>query len=377
MIIYIDKSIAERGNLTDAEEVMFTELACAHRRGDCYLCGAPDSIDWLKKELDIFRKGIDTRHAEMGALIHAVETLIVITYAETPILPQIICEKQNKPGERVRILSVSQAIEYRLNRQCILLGESLYDCDFYRLVTKRYMYLCQKTLRGVSLSIVDEIGGGDSTNKSLEKCVRNNHNLTFCLTDSDRKYGRTKEFGAEPSRGNTARFLEQSEKGLLSDGLGSLFEWYCLDVHEAENLIPFSVLDEVAKNTIREMAPGIAYLRKLQTANLIDAILFYDFKNGKSIQKLREDCQKPTCKKKPELAYWEGIAQQIDDESAPRLNEHVLKQSIAHMKESGCIESDSFVVDAHLETIWNTIGKKIFSWGCANKPNAANPSQCR
>lgn len=238
------------------------------------------------------------------------------------------------------------------------------------------MHLNQKAIRGISLSIIDEIGGGDSTNRSLEKCVRNNHNLTFCLTDSDRKYGRTKKFGAEPSRGNTVRYLEQSAKNLLDDGLGNLFELYCLDVHEAENLIPFSVLDDVAKNMLKEMAPGVAYLRKLQAANLIDAILFYDFKNGNNITKLREDCQKPTSKKKPELAYWEEITQQIGDESAPCLNEHVLKKSIEYMKESGCIESDSFEVDDHLETIWNTIGKKIFSWGCANKPNAANPSQC-
>lgn len=374
MIIYIDKSIAEHGDITDEEEVMFTELACAHRRGECYLCGAPDSIDWLKNKLSIFCKGIGTQYAEMSTLINSVDTLVVISYNEIPILPQIIEQKMSRFNESVRIISVNQAIQYHLGRQCILLGESLYDCAFYRIITNRYMYLNRKTIRGVCLSIIDEIGGGDSTNKSLEKCVRINNNLTICLTDSDKKYDRTKKYGAEPSRGKTARDLESSAKVLVAEGLGKLFELYCLDVHEAENLIPFSVLDNIAQKSIKEMAPGIAYLRKLQAANLTGALLLYDFKNGNNIKKLREECQKPNSKKLPELAYWEEIAQLVGDESAPCLNEHVLSKSIECMNEPGYIYTDSFVVDSHLEETWNTIGKKIFSWGCANRPSSANPS---
>lgn len=376
MIIYIDKSIAKHGNLTDAEEVMFTELACAHRRGDCYLCGAPDSIDHLKKELNIFRKGIGNRYAELSALINAIETLIVISYDVSPVLPQIISEKQGKDGMQVRIITVNQAIQYRLNEQCILLGESLYDCIFYRLLTQRYMYLNRKTIRGVRPSLSDELGGGDSMDKSLEKCVRDNHNLTFCLTDSDIKYGRSHKYGAEPSIGNTARHLEDSKANLIKEGLSNLFELYRLDVHEVENLIPFSILEEVANSTIKEMLPGVAYLKKLKAANLIEAIFCYDFKKGNNVDELRKECQDPNTKKKPELAYWEEIALQIGDESAPCLNEHVLKKSIEHMKKSGYMYSDTSELDEHLVDIWNTIGKKVFSWGCANKPNATNPSCC-
>ena len=375
MIIYIDKSIAKHGNLTDSEEVMFTELACAHRRGDCYLCGAQDSIDRLKNELRIFQKGIGTRYAEIPALINAVETLIVISYDDEPTLPQIISEKQNRPGA-VRIISVNEAINYRLNNQCILLGESLLDCDFYRLLATRYMYLNRKTIRGVWPALVDEIGGGDSMSKSLEKCVRNNHNLVFCLTDSDIKYDRSRKFGAAPSIGNTARYLDTSKEDLDSEGLGNLFELYRLEVHEVENLIPFAVLEAVANSKTKEMLPGIAYLRKLKAANLTHAILFYDFKKGNNIDALRQACKNPESKKKPRLAYWEEIAQQIGDESAPCLGEYVLSTSLEHMKKSGYIYLDASELDEHLVDIWNTIGKKVFSWGCANKPNAANPSRC-
>ena len=304
-----------------------------------------------------------------------METLTVISYDVTPALPQIIREKQHTVGA-VRVISVNQAINYRLNNQCILLGESLYDCNFYRLLATRYMYLNRKTIRGVCPALADEIGGGDSMSKSLEKCVRNNHNLILCLTDSDIKYDRSRKYGAAPSIGNTARFLETSKECLVNEGLGNLFELYRLEVHEVENLIPFAVLDAVANTTIKEMIPGIAYLRKLKAANLINAILFYDFKKGNNLDALRQECQDPNTKKKPELAYWEEIAQQIGDESAPGLSEHVLSKSIEYMRKSGYIYSDADELDDHLVVYWNTIGKKVFSWGCANTPNASKPSHC-
>ena len=291
-------------------------------------------------------------------------------------MPQIIIEKQRKGELQIRTISVNQAVSYRLNKQCILLGESLYDCNFYRLLANRFMYYNRKTIRGVRPSLSDEIGGGDSINQALEKCIRNNHNLTFCLIDSDKRYDRSTKYGAEPAKGKTARNLERSSVELIDEGLGNLFDLYCLEVHEVENLIPLCVLDAVANSTIREMLPGIAYLRKLKAANLTDAILFYDFKKGNNIEKLRQECQDPNSKKKPELAYWEEIAQQISDESAPSLSEQVLSKSIEYMKESGYIYSDTDELDDHLAGYWDKIGKKVFSWGCASKPSATKPSQC-
>ena len=374
MIIYIDKSIAKHGDFTDDEEVMFTALACAHRKGDCYLCGADESIKRLKDSFGIYGKGIGTQHAEEGALIDAVETLIVITYDESPVLPQRI---RNKPSKDVRIIPIAQAVKYRLSEPCILLGESLYDCDFYRLVMRWYMHSIRKSIKGVWPQLVDEQGNGESTNKSLEKCVDANHNLTICLTDSDKKYDCSPRYGAPPATGKTMRDLKQSEDNLLGAGLGVLFELYCLDVHEAENLIPFCVLDDIAKDTVREMAPGITYLRKLQKAGLTDAILLYDFKKGNNIDTIRKDIEdKGKTEKRPVLAYWEIIAHEIGDESAPSLNKNVLSKAITQMQQTGYVESDKFVLDDHLVGIWNDIGRKVFSWGCANMPNATKPAHC-
>lgn len=58
------------------------------------------------------------------------------------------------------------------------------------------------------------------------------------------------------------------------------------------------------------------------------------------------------------------------------VNENVLSKAIERMKQPGYLESEDFKLDDHLVRIWNDIGKKAFSWGCANKPNAANPSCC-
>ena len=369
MIIYIDKSIAEHGKhaeLTIEEETMFTELACAHRRGYCYLCGDVDSIDWLKQCLDIYRKGIYRKHAEMGTLLNAVQTLIVISYDEHPTLPTIIKDK-------ARVISIEQAINFRLNEQCVLLGEFLYDCDFYKLVAARYMHAKRDTMKGISLSLRDVSGGGVTSNKVLEKSVSEEYHLTLCLADSDTKHGVTERYPNDPAKGDTANNLLNSKDALHAMGLGNLFEMYCLTVHEVENLIPISVLDNIANKEVIEMRPGVAYLKKLQEANQEEAILFYDFKNGNNIESLRKASEKDS-RKKPSKVYWEKIANQIGDESAPCLNKYVLSRAIRYMSElepSGQKKVVNIQVDTYLEPIWEAIGLKMFSWGCAQRPSPA------
>lgn len=385
MIIYIDKSIAEHGTLTDSEQWMFTELACAHVRGYCYLCGDTKSIDFLKDEVPSYQRVSFAKYAELGTLFKAVETLVIISYDGASDLPEVIKAKKAQDEKNVRVFSVEQAIGYRLNEQCILLGESTNDCKFYQLLGQRYKHSIKDTIRGVDISLKDENGGGDSTHNQLDKCVRSEHHLTFCLTDSDKKHGTSQKYVNKPGLGTTASLLKESEEALNTEGLGNLFELYCLDVHEAENLIPLSLLEELEICDANGENRGITYLRKLQNEQKAlrdkypEVLLCYDIKNGIKIQDLRVKSAHPQFKKKPLLAYWEEVASIVGDDSLPGVANNALVLALDRMKQKDASGYEKFLVislDDHLVNYWNTIGKKVFSWGFANKPRATHPSHC-
>lgn len=385
MIIYIDNSIAERGTLTDSEQWMFTELACAHVRGYCYLCGDTKSIDFLKAKVPSYQRVSFAKYAELGTLFKAVETLVIISCDGASNLPDTLKAKKAHDESSVRIFSLEEAVGYRLNEQCILLGESTNDCKFYQLVGQRYMHCIKDSIRGIDISLKNENGGGDSTHNQLDRCVKEEHHLTFCLTDSDKKHGTSKQYVNEPGIGKTAGLLKEAEKILNDDGLGSLFELYCLDVHEAENLIPLSLLEELHITDANGKDRGITYLRLLQSKRTAlgdkypEVLLCYDIKNGIKIQDLRQKSAHPQFKKKPLLAYWEEIIAIVEDDSLPGVANDALILALERMAQkdpSGNERVLEIALDSHLVDYWNTIGKKVFSWGFANKPRATNPSRC-
>ena len=256
MIIYIDNTIAEHGKqvgITESEGDLFSSLACAHRRGECFFCGDIESVDWLRQNLDRCNNGINFNQIELGMLINSVKRMILISYDEQPKMPDFITEPM------VTVISVEEAIRWCIYKPCIFVGESLYDYQFYSLIAERYMHKKLGKSNRARVYFEEECGGGTATCQSLEKCVKKLH-LTLCVVDSDKKHGTTWRCKDVPAKGDTAKLLEKSKNKLIADGYEKLFELYCLeDIHEAENLIPFSVLHALAINK-SEMLAGIRYL---------------------------------------------------------------------------------------------------------------------
>ena len=385
MVIYIDKSIGQRDFFTNDEEQMFTELACAHKRGYCYLCGETTSMDKLRAEIPLYKNTGFSQYAELGTILKLVETVVVISFNNAQDLPKIIKEKINENECSVRVISVPQAIGYRLNEQCVLLGESLYDCKFYRLIGEHYMHSIRNKIKGISISLKDENGGGDSTFMQLDKCVRKEHHLTFCLTDSDKKHGTSISYCNSPKIGKTARLLNNTKDSLEKDRLGQLFELYSLDAHEAENLLPLSLLDMLVAGKVQNAKAGVDFLRKLQEDRINlkekfpEVILCYDFKNGIDIQTLRNKSGDPQFDKKALLAYWEEVAQIIGSDVFPCVANKALNLALNQIDEMMLESPNDFLelpVDDYLTDYWTAIGKKVFSWGFANTPKATNPSYC-
>lgn len=357
MIIYIDKSIEKHGKtegFSTDEEMLFNQLAYAHIKGDCFLCGYIGSLDLLNASVGVSYRTVKKRYSESRTLMDAVDTLIVISYEENPELPEFLNGKS-------RIISVDNAVTSRINEQCRLLGENLNDCAFYKLLAERYLRTYPQKIKDINISFQDELGGGVTTDTVFEKNIDIDRHLTLCLVDSDTKHDKSTIYRSAPAIGDTARKLLKAEKKLSEK---NLFELYCLPVHEVENLIPILVLREIANDSSPDMMPGIECLEKLLRAGLEKAVLFYDFKYGGT--KVKGD---------PSITYWIEVGEKIgDDISFPRVAAGVLQRAIEKLSEQtpdGYKRVVSITLDKYLIPLWHEIGLKVFSWGCANR---ANPS---
>lgn len=361
MIIYIDKSIEEHGRLLGfslEEKRMFENLAYAHWRGICFLCGDDKSIKWLRQKFPNYYKGINSRHAELGSLFDSVETMVVISYMEEPRLLK-------KLEGKARVILVENALEYSIGEKCCLLGENYTDCDFYTLLADRYCALLPGKMRGIKLSFQNTLGGGGTSHKVFEDCVVANKKLTLCLADSDIKYDFTKKY-PKVSKGSTVKKLIEVNDSLSLKPYKQLFDFYELCVHEAENLIPISVLRAISEaEHIYTMRPGIECLRKLFRKKQYRAILIYDFKKGAN--QLKGD---------QAYEYWCQVGTKIGDVNFPPICADILEKAIKHLSEIdelGRKRVETVVLDCYLQPWWNIIGKKVFSWGIANNPSATNP----
>lgn len=358
MLIYIDKTIEVHGKvsgLTDDEKILFSDLAVAHQHGYCMLCGDLKSVEWLSKNLEgihssIFTK-IRNKHTQMRAIMDVIETILVLSYDGQPTVPSFFEGKY-------KVMLINDALTYKLHLQCSMVAENLDDCHFYELIAQRFMH--DTRIKGLHLSYRHELGGGNTINTVFHKCVEVDRVPTLCLVDSDIKYGPTDQYPGTPARGGTVKKLEETFNRLAKKSHPVTYELYCLPIHEAENLIPIAVLESITNTLIPDMGNGVSYLRKLRDANMSDAILCYDFKNGGN--KVKDD---------PSVTYWIGVAEAIGDESFPQLCTKVLEKAIDVLEGNTKDKQNqvcSVCIDSYLINLWSEIGKKVFSWGCANQP---------
>lgn len=355
MIIYIDRTIAVHGNnmgLNEKERVLFAELAISHQRGNCLLCGDIESIEWLINSIEGISKSIYSnirnRFPQLKSIVEMVETVLVLSYEKEPVIPDFISGKD-------RTIYLKDAVEYKLGQQCSLVAENLSDCFFYRLMGKRYIHDCGA--KGVSMSFRDEHGGGNTIDTVFEKCVQIDKVLTLCVVDSDLKYGSTEKYPQAPTIGATAEKLVTKHNSLKESEPYDTYELYCLPIHEIENLIPTSAIEEIVRTGVSGVNAGLKYLKKLQNLELHDAILYYDFKNGCS--NMRDDAAK---------TYWKSISKIVNDDTMPALHNKILKKALDVIGNEPNFSAEKVQLDAYLVPLWKEIGLKVFTWGCANQP---------
>lgn len=377
MLFYIDRTVAEelgKRELSKQEQAFFADLASACRQGKCFLSGDVESLSLLAKHLEslsgniyLYAKG---KRAEHGALMQAVSTVFVLTFAEDPSLdslPSVL-----KSDGKCSFLSISRSISngWQLNNECCLLAENLTDSKFYKLLAEHYC--ASQNIRGVRLAFHRELGAGDTIRDVLHKCVAEEKMPTLCIVDSDQKHGRTREYPNEPGKGGTLRHVADMAQELEKDSSLPPFFLYSLPVHEVENLIPMQILTELAKKS-PEMTKGLEMLRKLGKIDGGEPLLYYDLKLGF-----------PFMKTKPQRAYWlekmlrlGGTEEDMPPETKeagkiqtymffpPVGNNRLLERSLE------LLTTQEICVDEPLAELWGHIGVMMLTWGCANMPQSA------
>ena len=357
MLIYIDNTIGEylqQGNLNEKQQLFFSSLALSYHQGKCILFGQIGSIKALIKQFGKPINGIFqtilSKYSEIGSLATWIEYVYVITYDDEKgkhsALPSVIKEKS-------RVLTVNAAAQIDWNNGSCFVGENVSDCLFYELIGKHYSR--NHKIRNVSLFFHKENGGGGDTSAVLKKCVKLDSFPTLCITDGDMKFGPTKEFG-EPPKGSTFIACNKVKKRLIKEGFESRFCYLHISAHEAENLVPISLLKVL--NCSKE---GIDILDELVKIDDGKPLLFYDFKSGESLNL-----------NTPHGKYWDSVFRQTnmhnDDNCYCKVvGEHFLEGVIEHIKQNGlvCVSLDSYLVD-----VWDRLGMIIFSWGCASFPSS-------
>ena len=277
------------------------------------------------------------------------EVVIAITCGENADLPEFISKK-------ARVIRMQDAIEYEINAKCCLVGENLSDCKFYSLLAERYIY--QHSLNGVGISLHNELGGGHTTSTVFQKCVEDDKVPTLCIVDSDIRHGKTKRFRCDPAKGSTVRKLEKT-LGEIATGIPPIYELYAIPIHEVENLLPIHLMETLSSD-LPDILIGTAYLKKLRDTGRGDAILYYDFKEGT-----------PKIIDGPSKAYWDEIVSIINDNSFPKVSgNRLLQRSVKKLAETtgeGVKLAVRIELDNYLLDLWEGIGRKVFSWGCASQ----------
>lgn len=367
-VYYVDKSVGDvLGNraVTLDEKIFFSDLANAHYRGQCYLCGDINALEEVSQQVSEIYGMVMQHYAEGRAVMEVVQKVFVLSYtSDVSTLPDILQCK-----EKYQFIPVQAAINEKWQlRECVLLGENLDDCAFYRNVAEWYCQ--QQELTGISMHFHQMGGGGSTVRGALKNCVKAEKRPTLCLVDSDQKYGETRLTRGQVSCGETYRQAAEVSRDLRKPNFPP--HRLCrLDVHEVENLIPTQILQELKKD-FPNMVTGLERLKKLQMIRSGEPALYYDYKNGF-----------PYIKDQPARAYWREIVNELGgkEENMPGTQKqekgsynpnalffppisgnNLLEHAIAKMKKA------EWMVDEYLMQIWEQIGVVMLTWGFASAP---------
>lgn len=381
MIIYLEKSIASQmtGPHAESNILFIDQLLMADYRSDhaVFIDSklTPIIKDQVSSNLKKWLLHIDSQTTMLAALVPYVDRVFVVTDGHNDIQALPICLR-----EKAVFVSLTD-FQKRDFTSTVLLGENLDDCEFYKLLALYYEK--KHKIAGFWCHCETENGGGSTTHQAYTNTVSNNNKFCLCIVDSDMHYA-----GKQVAKGQTFHALNKADKKIEKQGNGTFCSLLPLQVMEVENLIPYTLLEQIFSSE-PVCKDGLKILKSMVDTFPQDEsnpVLFYDLKKGLRVK----DCAK--CVHTDLANYWRKVFDLIndatvtpydsyDEEAFEALEKHkkeacikkglqqteILPKSVRYITEnySDPRQIESLPVDKYLVTIWEKIGLAIFSWTCA------------
>lgn len=236
MIISLADDILEKlevNSITSDEITSLTSLAISRKRGLNFVIGSRRLIEYL---VNYERLGDEIR--SIFRLIYNDQTkwnrlLINMNFCVT--LTSSVSESYSSNlNDKISLnVPLCRFLDYSIDSKPAIITENINDAKFYELIIKSYTKY--KNINGVNLVYKRLNGGGDTTYEVLLDQFNSHDGVSLCVLDSDivmpgASVGDTakKVIDTMPSSEYSRRFIIKSR--------------------EIENIIPFSILDELFAN---------------------------------------------------------------------------------------------------------------------------------
>lgn len=316
MYIYLDKSlnrIVEDPRATLKYMTILSDILKSDYDGTHVIDGDLDLLINITKSeyFDIVCKSISRELIKKANDLEQVRNIVI----DKVIVMDM--EKDIFKENRSIYISMDFIQKKRLNLKymSVLLCENKDDSIFYNLLGEYYAYAIG--LSKYSTQYYPCCGGGHTTYLHLESYRDFEPRLCLCIADTDKKY-------KDSPIGET---LNEINKVDLRNN-----EFCCIeeiDVHEAENLLPFSVIRHVLTELGRYdncQSNQLAEVSILETQKYLEMKKYYDFKEGIKLYKIGDMIEIDKAKKR-ELdfnEYWFNglIIQEKSDKYEKMLKEY-------------------------------------------------------
>lgn len=359
MIFYISEEI-EKG--LSSENYNFINglqyLADSRKHGKIEILGDRETLIKISEysHLSTPAKSIYKVLAEKcGTTKHLLDKVSV--YVDVKNDNQLPTAESSQDGKKRIVVSIDWiGKNHTLTDAPIFLCENLDDCRFYDYFGKYYMF--RKGINRIFMCFNEQNGGGSTTYKVFEKII-SEYKMCLCIVDSDRKF-------------ENCHVMGQTAKSVMERIKPESFpfvELHILECHEAENMIPLSLVDEcfdkflfesdLKQRILRNPWKYIDVKEGLLVSNVKESkILGFNEYWGKVFPNWKENCKKckNDCTKNCDKYIYNG------------LGENVLNQCVENFFSKNSIHKISERIKDPYEKHWLEIGSLVFSWGVAGEP---------
>lgn len=365
MFVFIDESI--KSPFCENTNIALSNLANAHRSGNHFIFAKSSVLKDIFENADIHQREksiyqtLFSQVAQFGMLKQNLSTYILVTSSS-------LCAQHIDINNQLIIRTpIDTFLRFDSLTATSIIGENINDAKFYALIAKAY---AKKQTLNYKIKYFPVNGGGTQTGNTY-KNHQDNKKISFCIVDSDEK-------AKACSIGSTAKGVKSMHR---SNGLNN---YHIISVHEAENLIPLTIIDELSQTSDQKAAyQKITNNKKQEFINHIDYKLPLTFlnilNNDKScyrkywlaqISLLQPEFMSQPCYKmqKCKNSNTELTCECILFES---FGTNILERSIESLEKKSILKQAEACLSIVNQQEWENISNLILAWGFAPPGNSA------